>query len=159
MRSWIVMGNLLAMTATTLGGTFTTYSVGNSLTEDMYGSLSPLVGSRGRDYASGFHMRPSSSLTYINDHPNDYGYAVAPYGPFAQALPNYPWDAVTFQPYYQNPGIPSTLATDTAAISSLINLTQQNASNASTHFLSEAGGLPTINMQYLSSHVIPQPPS
>lgn len=103
-----------------------TYHVGNSLTWDaMYRSM-PSVGQSLPD--RGYHVRCSMPLPYIWEHPTDVCTpSPAPYGMIAEALGNFDWDAVTLQPHFG-----STLATDTSAIVSMIDLVRSRPSNAAT---------------------------
>jgi hypothetical protein len=103
-----------------------TYHVGNSLTWDaMYRSL-PSVGTTLPD--RGYHIRCGMPLPYIWEHPTEVcTSSPAPYGMIAAALGNFDWDAVTLQPH-----VGSTLATDTTAITSMIDLVRSRPSNATT---------------------------
>ncbi|MCC6680120.1 MAG: hypothetical protein IT445_04375 [Phycisphaeraceae bacterium] len=111
----------------------TTYHVGNSLTwdsrpmwQDDFAAQKGLPA-----HSAAWHIRCGSSLAAIVANPTDVcADALAPYGLFANALPNYEWDAITLQSY---PG-GTTLGSETAAALSLINLARQNNDNLDTPF-------------------------
>jgi hypothetical protein len=106
-----------------------TYHVGNSLTWDaLYGS-NGLAGSEPAFPARGYHVRCSMPLPYIWEHQQEVCTpSPAPYGTL-DGLDDYVWDAVTIQPH-----VGSTLATDTTAITSMIDLARVNPENAATKF-------------------------
>ncbi|MGE5557840.1 MAG: sugar-binding protein, partial [Bacillota bacterium] len=76
------------------------YFIGNSVTDTInYTSFENLVKGQGySDYDWGRHMIPGAPLEWIYNHPAD-GFQEAPYGYYPQALPNYPFDIVSIQPY------------------------------------------------------------
>ena len=123
----------------------TSYSVGNSLTEDMYKTLGGIMSARGVNWSSGFEMRSSTSLTQLYTVPSDFTYTVDTSGKTVRspttpgftwdvALPHNNWNVATFQPYYGNAQYTSTLATDTAAVNGLITSTHSAGANADTRF-------------------------
>ncbi len=110
-----------------------TYRIGNSLTWDSQPkSIEALAAQRGLKHIEAYHINCGQSLERIWTHPKEICVpAVKPFGTFGKALPNYHWDAVTFQPY---PRKDSTLATDTARILDLIKKTRENKDNSDTVF-------------------------
>lgn len=114
---------------------FASYHIGNSLTNNMVdGGLAGMVTTRGSASTIGYHIRSGAYLAYIDANPSDTSIAPpSPYGNFANALPNYHWDAVTIQPYNGWPG-GSTLSSDIAAIGDFVAMTHSNPANASTRF-------------------------
>ncbi len=122
-------------TTTTTTAETATYHIGNSLTWDSLGfsadghvSISILAGQAGVDLEPiGYHIRCGSSLIGIVNRPDDVCIAPDPFvGSFTEALPEYPWDIVTVQPY---PGPMSTLSTDQDAILEIIDLSTEPANN------------------------------
>jgi len=141
----LLIGNLwfaamVAMGSRATADTFSVYSIGNSLTEDLNSTL-PILATNylaplGRTYSYGYQIRHGSDITYIFNHPDEpvtKDYYNSP-AALTKALPDNHWDAVTFEPYYQSTSEPSTLATDTAAINEMIRLAQSNSSSNSTRF-------------------------
>lgn len=122
----------LGLTATVMGAP-RTYRIGNSLTWDSQPkSIEALAAQRGLKHVEAYHINCGQSLERIWTHPNEVCVGVVrPFGTFGKALPNYQWDAVTFQPY---PGKGSTLATDTARILDFIAKTRENKLNSDTVF-------------------------
>ncbi len=110
-----------------------TYRIGNSLTWDSQPkSIEALAAERGLKHIEAYHINCGKSLERIWTHPEEICVkAVEPFGTFGNALPNYDWDAVTFQPH---PGRHSTLATDTTRILNFIAKTQENGRNRNTVF-------------------------
>lgn len=118
-------------TTTTLqprGNAGAAYFVGNSLTGGTLGPITDGV----RSYAVlaqqagfdveplGWHIKCSSSLISIAEHPGEVCVDPAPdSGLFEEALPARSWDFLVVQPY---PGEGSTLDTDVAVISELAEL-------------------------------------
>ena len=58
-------------------GDFTTYSIGNSLTQDLLsqvqGHIYTYEYNLGNTYHWGIQFRPSTTLTYLHDNPRDVG--------------------------------------------------------------------------------------
>ncbi len=79
--------------------TLRVYFVGNSVTDTInYGALADLAKSRGHRQIWGRHMIPGAPLQWIWDHPQD-GFQEQPFGYYPTALPNYPWDVLSLQPF------------------------------------------------------------
>lgn len=133
------------------GSTFTSYQIGNSLSEDMWRVFPVLAAShearQSNTYMWGGHFRPGTSITYMSKNPtaastlsgvglNGSSLPGTNLTPWNVALPGNPWNAVTMEPYpsYNEVYGSVTLATDTAAINGIISTTRTNASNASTRF-------------------------
>jgi len=109
------------------------YRIGNSLTWDSQPkAIEALAQQRGLKHVEAYHINCGKSLERIWTHPDEICVkAVEPYGTFGNALSNYDWEAVTFQPH---PGVKSTLATDTDRILDFIAKTQENGRNRDTVF-------------------------
>ena len=82
-------------------GTLRVYHVGNSLTFGVmgFGRAAEFLGSRGTKYEFGMHILWGSSLATILNSRNTSSVDPGKYGRFPQALADYPWDALTLQPY------------------------------------------------------------
>ena len=79
--------------------TKTVYFIGNSVTDAInIAGLKSLSATTGKTLNWGRHMIPGAPLTWIRDHPND-GFQEEPYGLYPNALANYTFDAVSFQPF------------------------------------------------------------
>jgi hypothetical protein len=78
---------------------FRVYFVGNSVTDTIdYRALAELAKSRGHNHVWGRHMIPGAPLQWIWQHPKD-GFQEPPFGHYPTALANYPWDALSLQPF------------------------------------------------------------
>ncbi|HEX3135521.1 MAG TPA: DUF4886 domain-containing protein [Planctomycetota bacterium] len=137
------------------------YHVGNSLSQDMWYAFPPLAAQfvkthGGTSYEWGFHFRPSTGISYIVHHPEADG-TKSQVGPWTSALSERHWDFVTMQPYYATAGEPSTLASDTAAMQTVIRETRKNPANAGTRFFIYAAW-PSVNAgdpgSYAKSYLI-----
>ena len=94
------------------------YTIGNSLTNDMVPEgVAALAVDSGVPTTVGFHIRATSSLTYIVANPGDVTFTLG--GAWDSALRTTAWDHVTMQPYR---GTGSTLASEKAAMKTLIDL-------------------------------------
>jgi hypothetical protein len=79
--------------------TLRVYFIGNSVTDLVrYGELAKLAESRGIKLDWGRTMIPGAPLEWIYAHPND-GFRQEPYGTWTNALNQFAWDAVSFQPF------------------------------------------------------------
>ena len=109
------------------------YRIGNSLTWDSQPkAIEALAEQRGLEHVEAYHINCGKSLQRIWTHPDEVCVKVVePYGTFGNALPNYDWDAVTFQPH---PGGDSTLATDAARIVDFIAKAREGKRNSKTVF-------------------------
>ena len=119
--------------AGTAMGAQRTYRIGNSLTWDSQPkAIEALAAQRGLEHVEAYHINCGKSLERIWTHPEEVCVKVVePFGTFAGALPNFDWEAVTFQ---SHPGGNSTLATDTERIINFIAKTQEKGRNAKTVF-------------------------
>jgi len=111
----------------------TSYHIGNSLTADMAPhSFAAFAAQRELTHEAGYHLRNASSLNLTLATPSEVSVTPPePFGTFANALPNFKWNAVTIQPHW---GLGSTMATDVDSILSVINLARTHAANANTRF-------------------------
>lgn len=74
------------------------YYLGNSLTDELkYDSFKELAAAGGHPIEWGRHMIPGAPIRWLWTHPKD-GFTKGPFGATATAF-NYPWDAVTLQPF------------------------------------------------------------
>jgi uncharacterized protein YjdB len=79
--------------------TKTVYFIGNSVTDAInIAGLKSLSATTGKTLNWGRHMIPGAPLSWILDHPSD-GFQKEPYGLYPNALANYTFDAVSFQPF------------------------------------------------------------
>ncbi|MCF2491603.1 Ig-like domain-containing protein [Dyadobacter sp. CY347] len=79
--------------------TKTVYFIGNSVTDAInISGLKSLSATTGKTLNWGRHMIPGAPLDWIWDHP-DGGFSEEPYGLYPNALANYTFDAVSFQPF------------------------------------------------------------
>lgn len=79
--------------------TKTVYFIGNSVTDAInISGLQSISNTTGKTLNWGRHMIPGAPLDWIWDHPND-GFNEMPYGLYPNALANYTFDAVSFQPF------------------------------------------------------------
>jgi len=75
------------------------YFIGNSVTDTIrYAELAKLAQSRGIKLTWGRHMIPGAPLEWLYNHPNE-GFREEPFGGWQQALSQYPWDAISLQPF------------------------------------------------------------
>lgn len=127
--------SLISVSSVAFGADITSYHIGNSLTWDMLcGGLPTMPAAHGDSLSVGYHIRSSAYLDYTVNNPSDTSITPpAPYGNFANALPNYHWNDVTIQPYKGWPN-GSTLGTDIAAVNSFMTLTHSNPANSDTRF-------------------------
>ena len=109
------------------------YRIGNSLTWDSQPkAIEALAAQRGLQHVEAYHINCGKSLERIWTHPDEICVpAVEPFGTFGKALPEFDWQAVTFQPH---PGAGSTLATDTARIVDFIGKTRSANRNTGAVF-------------------------
>lgn len=158
--SGLLAAAVVAVASSAVAGDFTSYHVGNSLTEDLRGWNSNMGFRKlARDYVEaqapskyswGEHIRYGNPLNNIYANPGTYTYTKLGYdhGPtvtnaasaqWNNALSGNHWDLVTFQPYPALDGngnntSGSTLATDTSTINNWINLTRSRPDNSTTRF-------------------------
>jgi len=138
-RKWRSIASCLPFALVSLGlaatafGAPRAYRIGNSLTWDSQPrAIEALATQRGLKHTEAYHINCGKSLERIWNHPEEICVpAVEPFGTFGKALPNYDWDAVTFQPH---PGAGSTLGTDTARILDFIAKTRSGNRNTKTVF-------------------------
>lgn len=79
--------------------TLRAYFIGNSVTDTVnYSALAKLAESRGLKMDWGRTMIPGAPLQWIYTHP-DQGFEQEPYGRWKKALNEFPWDAVSLQPF------------------------------------------------------------
>ena len=103
--------------------------MGNSVTDTInQDALRRTALAAGQFMPWGRQMIPGSPLDNIITSP-DGGFTASPYGGYANALPNYTWDAVSLQPFDRQ------LASDKQSVQTLINTTLQNPLNNNTEFL------------------------
>jgi hypothetical protein len=89
----------LLLAVPSLGRTNRIYYIGNSVTDTIrYDGLRQLAESRGHVVPWGRQMIPGAPLEWLWDHPAD-GFVQPPYGPPTNALPYYPWDTLSLQPF------------------------------------------------------------
>jgi hypothetical protein len=75
------------------------YFVGNSVTDTIrYELLTKLAASRGHTLTWGRDMIPGAPLSWLWEHPMD-GFREEPFGLYPKALAEYPWDAISLQPF------------------------------------------------------------
>lgn len=90
---------LLSLTAGAAESTLRVYYIGNSVTDTIrYKPLADLAATRGVKLDWGRHMIPGAPLEWLYTHEND-GFREKPYGGWREALNNFAWDAVSFQPF------------------------------------------------------------
>lgn len=125
----------------------TSYHIGNSLTIDGLGNnsgnvqngtfgLEAMAQLYGYNHKVAMHIDSSQALRSIRDNPAGVGgdgidVKRNPWGGWSNALPNYEWSHVTFEPYLKED---VTLGTDKEDIGFFIDLTRQNAANHDTIF-------------------------
>ena len=79
------------------------YMIGNSLTDNVnYDGFKKLAESRGYQHTWGRSMTPGAPIFWHWGH--DPAFTQPPFGGWKKALADYPWDAITLQPFstYQN---------------------------------------------------------
>ncbi|QDT01101.1 DUF4886 domain-containing protein [Adhaeretor mobilis] len=142
MKLSIVLGLLVAAMAVAPARSQTTsYSIGNSFTQDgfkfsngqeLLSGFEQIVLAEGGSHETVPHIRCSSALHSIVADPDTVCITPrSPYDKFPNALPNYEWDFVTMQPHLTQS---STLQDDIDSILTFISLAQQNPQNADTVF-------------------------
>jgi len=97
----LVIGSVLFLAGTAHGEErpLRTYFVGNSVSDTIrYGSLAKLAQSRGHTLTWGRDMIPGAPLSWLWEHPKD-GFHEEPFGLYPRALPEYPWDVLSLQPF------------------------------------------------------------
>ena len=78
--------------------TFRVFYIGNSLTDNIrYSELAAMAEQTGDHIIWGRHMIPGAPLNWLWDHQE--GFTTKPYGPSKQALAEYRWDVISFQPF------------------------------------------------------------
>lgn len=100
------------------------FMVGNSVTDSVnYGQFQQLAQSRGYSHIWGRHIILGSPLDNIWNNP-DSGFITEPFNGYANALPNYDWDAVTLQTYDRG------FASDLEHFGRFLNLSRTRPYNA-----------------------------
>jgi len=115
------------------------YFIGNSFTRIAApDGVAGLAAEQANGLTVGYHIYHAAPLHAILGTPNTTSVtSPSPYGKFANALPNYQWDAVTLQTFYKgswNGFPPATMQTDIDSILSFISLARQNPANSDTKF-------------------------
>lgn len=107
MKSQLVTAAVfLAATTTASAAALRSYHIGNSLTNMPVRGMVPeyslpaLAATAGDESDIGYQIKCGDSLEAIWQLPTTTCVPPNSYGYFKQALPFYPWDAVTFEPYY-----------------------------------------------------------
>jgi len=78
---------------------FRAYFIGNSVTDTIrYRELAKLAATRGINLSWGRQMIPGAPLEWLYTHSSD-GFSEEPFGPWPKALADFPWDAISFQPF------------------------------------------------------------
>lgn len=102
-------------------GTFMSYHVGNSLTNDarvVEGSGLPrIIRDAGLNFESGWHIDCGDGLYAMTLRPDEECVPPPAKGKWYEALPNYQWDAITLQPFGSDG---STLTTEYQAAKQMI---------------------------------------
>ncbi|MDD5675335.1 MAG: Ig-like domain-containing protein, partial [Chitinivibrionales bacterium] len=132
---------LAATAVSAVAGTFATYHIGNSLTQDLMTDF-PNVATRyeatlGNGYADGWIFNPSTSLDYLYSNPNVYAATLPASTPWTTAVPGNRWDIITMQPYPQNEAGTqgrNWLIDNINAVNGIIDTAKKNSANASTRF-------------------------
>lgn len=161
--SVLLVAAVSAVASSAFAGDFTSYHVGNSLTEDLMGWYTNMGFRKlARDYVQaqpsstyswGWHDYHGQSLTTIHNSPASYDSVRLRYDTAAKlegtptspqqsaqwnyALPGNHWDLVTLEPYpFGGAGGNSnaTVATDTTSINDMITETRKGPNNANTRF-------------------------
>lgn len=125
----------------------TSYHIGNSLTWDSrpdYGTPK-LATDAGLSLTTGYHIRCSSSLDYISQHPTNTCVTPNNFGFYGDALANNTWDAVTLQPF-SSTATPSTPRTEYEGAKALIQQARLNPNNANTTFYIYTGWMSRTDM-------------
>lgn len=100
----LLASTLVLLCLASSAGADAIYYVGNSLTWDAgpIGRIDALAGERGHAITTGHHICCNATLNYIWNNPTDVCVpSPAPYGTHGNALPNFQWDVVTLQPFYE----------------------------------------------------------
>lgn len=116
------------------------YQVGNSFTADSEPFwLDDLALANGLTFMGGAHVMCNSSLNDIASNPDaSLCTPTGSYGPYADALAGYEWDAIALQSYRK---LGATLEKEALAGKALIDLARNNAGNLdSAYYLYEAWG-------------------
>jgi hypothetical protein len=114
------------------GKTIRAFHVGNSVTDTItYTSFRTMAQGAGDTYVYGRHTISGTPLSGIYANPNR-GFTTAPYGSYANALPNYEWDVVTLQPFDRM--MYGFADSDIYAVRQFMDLTLSNPANADTQF-------------------------
>lgn len=97
--SLIFIAVFLFSTQDMLSQTKRIYFIGNSGTDMVnYDGFEAIAESKGNTHIWGRHMIPGAPMSWIWDHPND-GFSEEPFGRYPSALGDFPWEAITLQPY------------------------------------------------------------
>lgn len=122
-RTSRLAGVLTILLFVSVGWAERVYFIGNSVTDNIeYSGLETLAQSRGFTMPWGRHMIPGAPLVYIWENP-EHGFEQEPYGFYSNALTNYEWDFVSFQPFDRD------RAVDAATIADFVDLTLSQSSN------------------------------
>jgi uncharacterized protein YjdB len=105
------------------GQTKTAYFFGNSVTDGInIIGLDNMATQAGKTFNWGRHVIPGAPLDWIYNHPAD-GFNEEPYGLYPNAMPNYDFDVVSFQPFDRREN------DDLPAIQNFINLAGARKTN------------------------------
>jgi hypothetical protein len=118
------------------------YHIGNSLMLDGLGNstgsvqngvfgLEQMGRNYGYSYSLGLHIDTSRQMHVIWEDPAGVDFSRTPYGRWDNALANYHWDHVLFEPYL---GEDNTLGLDKEMIGNFIDYTRSNPQNQDTIF-------------------------
>ena len=127
-----IIAALTVLITTSPSAAFSSFHLGNSFTLDSTVNRLEEIGSHW-GWESGYHIRSGSTLQQIWNDPNPTpsGSRIRnpTYGFYENALTNYAWDAVTFQPYSG-----ASLTEDVASIKNYINLIETEQPGSSPKY-------------------------
>ena len=105
------------------------YHVGNSFTWAINpGAIASWAASRATTYNYGYHIANGKNPRTMWEHPDWVDFMVEPYGTYSNALPNYDWDVVTFEPF----DVWDPPTNDAIMIGNFVNLMLSNPDNQSS---------------------------
>ena len=132
-RTLPALAALLLLASIGLARTNRIYYIGNSVTDLIrYDALVQLATNRGHTVLWGRQMIPGAPLSWLWEHPAD-GFVQSPYGPPTNALPYFPWDILSLQPFDRQL---SGSDGDTNMASAFINLAMPHNSNMQVYVYS-----------------------